>query len=69
MAKDAQKKPLAEVQRAQAKFERTQVDGEKAREARRKSFERAQAAGFSMREIAKAAGLHFTRVAQILRDE
>jgi len=35
--------------------------------ARRQSFE--QAAGLSMRDIAKEAGLHFTRVAQILRKE
>lgn len=69
MAKNAKQPVLAEVKRAQAKFERTGSQHEQARRARRESFERAKAAGFSMREIARVAGLHFTRVAQILSDK
>jgi hypothetical protein len=61
------KKIRAEVRRAQAVFDRAQSQRDKASEARRKSFERAQAAGMSLREIAEEAGLHFSRVAEILR--
>lgn len=60
-------KVRAEIRRAQAAFDRAQSQRDKASEARRKSFERAQAAGMSLREIAKEAGLHFSRVAEILR--
>lgn len=67
MAEARKRNALKEVQRAQAAFEGTQRDFDNAREVRRKSFQRAQAEGFSTREIAEAAGLHFTRVAQILR--
>jgi hypothetical protein len=66
MAKDAQQKALAEVQRAQADVEGQQADLETARKARRKSFERAKAAGLSLAEIGKAANLHRSRVDQIL---
>lgn len=64
---DAEKKARAEVRRAQADFERVQRQRDKASAARRKSFERAQAAGLSMREIGKETGLHFSRIAEILR--
>ncbi|MBW8060536.1 MAG: hypothetical protein FVQ78_09515 [Solirubrobacterales bacterium] len=67
MAGDAKQKARAEVRRAQSKFERAQGQLEEIGDARRESFERAKAAGLSMRDIGKEAGLHFTRVAQILR--
>lgn len=61
------KKARTEIRRAQADFERAQKQRDKASEARRKSFERARAAGLSMRDIGKETGLHFSRVAEILR--
>jgi hypothetical protein len=61
------KKVRADVRRAQAAFDRAQSQRDKASDQRRKSFERAQAAGMSLREIAEEAGLHFSRVAEILR--
>jgi DNA-directed RNA polymerase specialized sigma24 family protein len=57
-------KELADARRAQAEFEETVSD---ARSARRKSFERARDAGFSLREIAEAVGLHRSRVDQIIK--
>ncbi|HEX6752554.1 MAG TPA: hypothetical protein VF093_03065 [Solirubrobacterales bacterium] len=67
MAEDAQAKARKAVRRAQDDFERSQKRHEGVRDARRKSFKKAQAAGLSTREIGEAAGLHFTRVARILR--
>ena len=67
MASDPQAKARKAVRRSQADFEKAQDKLEALRESRRKSFEDAQAAGLSMREIADGTGLHFTRVAQILR--
>ena len=67
MAGDPQANARKAVRRAQADFEKAQDKLEAIRESRRKSFEEAQAAGLSMREIANETGLHFTRVAQILR--
>jgi DNA-directed RNA polymerase specialized sigma24 family protein len=67
MASDPQAKARKSVRRAQADFEKAQDKLETLRESRRKSFEDAQAAGLSMRDIAEETGLHFTRVAQILR--
>ena len=52
------------VRDAQATFER---DADAVREARRKAFSDAQAAGLSLREIAKEAGLHHSRVAEVIR--
>lgn len=67
MAGDPKAKARKSVRRAQADFEKAQDKLEALRETRRKSFEEAQAMGLSMREIAEETGLHFTRVAQILR--
>jgi hypothetical protein len=66
MADDAQGKALMDVRRAQSKFERTGSQHEEARKARRESFERARKAGLTLREIAEAADLHWTRVGNIL---
>jgi hypothetical protein len=66
MPKDSKQKALADAQRAQLAYER---DVEAAREARRKSFERAQKAGLSLRDIGDAVGLHRSRVGEILRGE
>lgn len=63
---DTKDRARKDVQRAQADFEKVQKDMEKAREARRKSFERAKAAGLSLSEIGTAAELHRSRVDQIL---
>jgi len=52
------------VRDAQATFER---DAEAVREARRKAFADALAAGLSLREIAKETGLHHSTVAEIAR--
>ncbi|HET8566649.1 MAG TPA: hypothetical protein VFL77_09275 [Solirubrobacterales bacterium] len=52
------------VRNAQASFER---DVAAVREARRKAFADAQAAGLSLREIAKEAGLHHSRVAEVIQ--
>jgi hypothetical protein len=69
MADAARQKVSKDLQRAQAEFERAQSQRDKASATRRKSFERARAAGFSMRDIGKETGLHFSRVAEILRGE
>jgi len=66
MAEDAQAKARKAVRRAQSDFERSTERHEGVREARRKSFEQARAAGLSTREISEETGLHFTRVARIL---
>jgi DNA-directed RNA polymerase specialized sigma24 family protein len=69
MAGDPKAKARKSVRRAQADFEKAQDKLEALRESRQKSFEEAQSAGLSTREIAKETGLHFTRVAQILRKQ
>jgi hypothetical protein len=53
------------VRNAQKRFER---DAEAVRDARRKAFSDALAAGLSLREIAEEAGLHHSTVAEIARD-
>ncbi|HET7446036.1 MAG TPA: hypothetical protein VFJ57_15410 [Solirubrobacterales bacterium] len=63
---DELRKARDEVRKAQADFER-QVS--KAQDARRKSFERAQRSGLSLRAIGEEVGLHHTRVGQIIRGE
>jgi DNA-directed RNA polymerase specialized sigma24 family protein len=52
------------VRDAQKQFER---DAEAVREARRQAFAAAQAAGLSLREIAKETGLHHSTVAEVAR--
>jgi predicted transposase YdaD len=66
---DRKQKARAEVRRAQAELERAHKQREKALAARLKSFERAREAGLTIREIAGETGIHFTRVAQILRGD
>lgn len=53
-----------EVRAAQKQFE---CDSRATREARRKAFAKAQAAGLSLREIAEETGLHHSTVAEIAR--
>jgi hypothetical protein len=67
MADDAKRKARKAVRKAQSDFERSHERHEQVRDARRKNFEQAQAAGLSTRDIAEETGLHFTRVARILR--
>jgi hypothetical protein len=64
--KDAKDKARAEVQRAQSKFASIDSERDQARVARRESFERARAEGLTLREIGEAAGLHLTRVREVL---
>jgi hypothetical protein len=66
MANDPKGKALADAKRAQLDFKRNVAA---AREARRKSFERAQKAGSSLRDIGSAVDLHPTRIREILRGE
>jgi hypothetical protein len=67
MAEADKKKVSRNLRRAQADFERAQSKRDEASAARRKSFEHARKAGFSLRDIGKETGLHFSRVAEILR--
>ena len=69
MADPAEAKARKAVRRAHSDFERAQDKADQLRQARRESFEQARAAGLSMRDIAEETGLHFTRVAQILRKD
>jgi len=69
MAKDAKQAARADVRRAQSRFERTGSQHEQARAARRESFKRARTAGMTLREIAEAAGLHWSRVGEILSNQ
>jgi len=66
VAKDAKDKARAEVERAQSKFARVDSERDQARIARREAFERARKAGLTLREIGEAAGLHLTRVREVL---
>lgn len=52
------------VREAQASFER---DAQAVRDARRQAFADAQAAGLSLREIAEEAGLHHSRIAEVIQ--
>jgi hypothetical protein len=64
--KDPKEKARAEVQRAQSKFARVDDERDQVRVARREAFERAREAGLTLREIGEAAGLHLTRVREVL---
>lgn len=66
MSDAAQKKARKEVRQAQADVGRAEGDLKRAREARRKSFQRAQKAGLSLREINDETGMHWTRVREII---
>ena len=66
MASYPKQKAIADVKRAQRDYER---DVDAAREARRKSFERAQKAGLSLRDIGDAVGLHRGRIWEIIRNK
>jgi len=66
---DRKEKARADLRRAQADFDRVQRQRVQASAARRKSFERAQEAGLTVRDIAEETGLAFSRVAEILRGE
>lgn len=64
MPADPKQKARKAVRDAQGAFER---DAEVVREARRKAFADAHAAGLSLREIAEETGLHHSTVAEIAR--
>lgn len=64
MPNDPKQTARKTVRDAQAAFER---DAEDVREARRRAFADAQAAGLSLREIAQETGLHHSTVAEIAR--
>lgn len=66
MPKDAKEKARAEVQRAQSKFAHVDNERDQVRVARREAFERAREVGMTLREIGEAAGLHLTRVREVL---
>lgn len=62
----AERKARKDLQRVQANFERKLDEAHAERLA---SFERAQKAGLSLRDISEEVGLHWTRVGEILRGE
>lgn len=66
MPSDAKEKARAEIQRAQTKFARIDRERDQARIARRQAFEHGREAGLTLREIGEAAGLHLTRVKEVL---
>lgn len=66
MPKDSKEKARAEVKRAQSKFAGIDSKRNQARIARREAFQRAREAGLTLREIGEAAGLHLTRVREVL---
>lgn len=66
MPKPSKEKARAEVKRAQSKFAGIDSKRDQARIARREAFERAREAGLTLREIGEAAGLHLTRVREVL---
>jgi uncharacterized protein (UPF0335 family) len=69
MTEEAKRKARAELRSAQAAFERAEAQRARISTARRETFERAQAAGLTLREIGEVVGLHHTRVGEILRSE
>lgn len=67
MADAARRKARAAAQMAQAQYAQQQAKLGDAKKARRDAFSQAQAAGLSLREIAEATDLHWTRVGQIIQ--
>jgi hypothetical protein len=67
MPSDPKDRARADVRRAQSRFEETRSKHDDARQARRESFERARSAGLTLRDIAEAAGLHWSRVGDVLK--
>lgn len=67
MPADPKRKAREDAKRAQSRYERERSKLDRAADERRQSFERAQAAGLSLAEIAEATGLHRSRVDQILK--
>lgn len=67
MSRDEKGKARSDARRAQEKFERVQDQLQDVGEERRQSFQRARDAGLTLREIADATGLHWTRVGNILK--
>lgn len=67
MPDDSKRKARDDARRAQSHYEQEKSKLDRAADGRRKSFERAQAAGLSLAEIAEATGLHRSRVDQILK--
>lgn len=66
MSVDPNQKTWRDIRRAQAKFQRAKGQLDEASKERRVSFQEAKGAGMSLAEIAKAVGLHRSRVDQIL---
>jgi IS30 family transposase len=62
---DRQKAERA-VRKAQADYDRS-VD--RARDARREAFKKAQDAGMTLREIGEQVGLHHTTVGEVIRGD
>lgn len=54
------------MKRAQSKFAGIDSERDQARIARREALERARAEGLTLLEIGEAAGLHLTRVREVL---
>jgi F0F1-type ATP synthase membrane subunit b/b' len=61
---DSREQGRRAAQKAQADYERNVT---KARDSRRRGFERAQKAGLSLREIGEAVALHWTTVQRVLK--
>lgn len=68
MADAARQKARRATRSAQTRYARNKAGLDEAQEARRRAFAEAKEAGLSLREIAEATDLHWTRVGQIIRD-
>lgn len=66
---DARQRARKAARDAQARYARRKAGLRQAEEVRRKAFAEAQDVGLSLREIAEAADLHWTRVGQIIRGQ
>jgi hypothetical protein len=69
MAEAARQKARTAARKAQAQYAQQQAKLDDAKKARRDAFSQAQAAGLSLREIAEATDLHWTRVGQIIQGQ